>query len=120
MQWTHQQVKAIEAASVLVTGPAVEVSETIRRNTPKGNKTVVTGKRGNYEYVLVSGKLIDNLYYISSYSFKQATAEKVSNFRTADHGYRNAPARQVQEQRPRQLRRSTLFIARDDHQDEWD
>jgi hypothetical protein len=95
IQLTHQQVKAVEAASVIVQGPAVEVSETIRRNTQKGNKTVVAGKRGYYTYVLVSGKPVDNLHYISSFAYKQATAQKVSQLRPADYSYRNAPPRQV-------------------------
>jgi hypothetical protein len=78
VQYTTQQINAIQAASVLIDGPAVEISESIRKKTAKGDKNVVTGKRGNYEFVVVDNKPIGKLYYISSYSLKQATAEKTT------------------------------------------
>lgn len=76
--FTAAQIAAIQGASVSIDGPVVEIQESIRLKTPKGDRTVVTGKKGNYEYVLVSGKPIDKLYYVSAYSLKQALAPKVS------------------------------------------
>lgn len=77
-QYTTQQINAIQAASVLIDGPAIEIQESVRKKTAKGDKNVVTGKRGNYEFVVVDGKPIGKLYYVSSYSLKQATAEKTT------------------------------------------
>ncbi len=75
-QYTKQQIAAIQAASVLIDEAAVEIPKHIRNKTPIGDKNVVTGKKGRYEYIVVDGKPIGKLYYCSSYSLKQATAEK--------------------------------------------
>lgn len=122
-QYTKQQIAAIQAASVLIDESAVEIPEHIRDKTAKGDKNVVTGKKGRYEYVVVDGKPIGKLYYVSSYSLKQATAEKQVvaqnnyNGRRFDNnrGYQNKNGyrgqtdnRRVQEAAPQQPARRRL------------
>lgn len=101
-QYTKQQIAAIQAASVLIDETAVEIPQSVIAKTPKGDKNVVTGKKGRYEYVIVDGKPIGKLYYASSYSIKQATAEKQVVQATGYNdqrygnrrGYNNEPQRQ--------------------------
>lgn len=111
-QYTAQQVAAIQAASVIIEGPAIEIAESTRKKTQKGQRNVVTGKRGNYQFVLVDNNPIGRLYYISSFALKQATAQKAfaAPQRPAygNRDFNSRPSRSYEEQRPARRRVSQL------------
>ena len=100
-KFTTQQINAIIAASSAIDMPMTEVPDAQYKSTQRADKTVVTGKKGNYQFVLV-GEKFSKWNYISSFALKNATAVKRTEII-------QKPQAQQRQQRPYRSQRNSAY-----------